>query len=186
MHSKSKDQLIISYCAFLRFNELNNLVCSDIVMHEDYFSIKIRKSKTDQYRLGDTVVCSKLDSLSCPHRVLSMYIKQNHLNLNSEEYLFKPMYRSGSICSLIKKNKKLSYTRTKECIVNHLLKATNGQGNYGIHSLRSGGATAAANSNSVLDRCWKRHGRWKSDSSKDGYVADSLANRLIVSKSLGL
>ena len=155
------------------FNLLLCQVCSDIAMHEDYFSIQIRKSKTDQYRLGDTVACSKLDSLSCPHRVLSMYIKQNHLNLNSEEYLFKPMYRSGSICSLIKKNKRLSYTRTKECIVNRLLKATNGQGNYGVHSLRAGGFTAAANSNSVLDRCWKRHGRWKSDSSKDGYVADS-------------
>ena len=84
------------------FNLLLCLVCSDIAKHEDYFYIQIRKSKTDQYRLGDTVVCSKLDSLSCPHRVLSMYIKQNHLNLNSEAYLFKPMYRFGSICSLIK------------------------------------------------------------------------------------
>jgi pyocin large subunit-like protein len=39
--------------------------------------------------------------------------------------------------------------------------------------MRSGGATAAANSD-INDRVWKRHGRWKSDSSKDGYVVDSI------------
>ena len=57
--------------------------------------------------------------------------------------------------------------------------------NLGLHSLRSGGATSAANAG-VNDRCWKRHGRWTSDSSKDGYVADSVANRLQVSEHLGL
>ena len=58
--------------------------------------------------------------------------------------------------------------------------------NYGTHSLRSGGATAAANSDRVNDRCWKRHGRWKSDSSKDMYVLDSVQIRLQVSLNLGL
>ena len=43
---------------------------------------------------------------------------------------------------------------------------------FGLHSLRSGGATAAANSG-VPDRLFKRHGRWRSESAKDGYVKDS-------------
>lgn len=54
-----------------------------------------------------------------------------------------------------------------------------------LHSLRSGGATAAANAG-VNDRCWKRHGRWKGDNSKDRYVADSLDSRLSVSKLLSI
>lgn len=65
------------------------------------------------------------------------------------------------------------------------LKSVMGNVNIGLHSLRSGGATAAANSN-VNERCWKKHGRWASDSSKDGYVKDSLESRLSVSKNLGL
>ena len=56
---------------------------------------------------------------------------------------------------------------------------------YGMHSLRAGGATAAANAG-VPDRLFKRHGRWKSESAKDGYVKDSLESRLTVSKSLGV
>ena len=38
---------------------------------------------------------------------------------------------------------------------------------YGLHSLRAGGATAVAN-RGIPDRLFKRHGRWKSDSAKDG------------------
>ena len=34
---------------------------------------------------------------------------------------------------------------------------------FGLHSLRAGGATAAANAK-VPDRLFKRHGRWKSES----------------------
>jgi len=55
----------------------------------------------------------------------------------------------------------------------------------GTHSLRSGGATAAANAG-VPDRLFKRHGNWASESAKDGYVQDSLSSRLSVSKALGI
>ena len=44
---------------------------------------------------------------------------------------------------------------------------------FSLHSLRSGGATAAANAG-VPDRCFKRHGCWRSESAKDGYVRDKL------------
>ena len=53
----------------------------------------------------------------------------------------------------------------------------------GERSLRSGGATAAANAG-VHDRMFTRHGHWRSDKAKDGYITDSLEERLKVSKSL--
>ena len=56
---------------------------------------------------------------------------------------------------------------------------------FGFHSLRSGGATAAANAG-INDRLFKRHGRWRSDKAKDGYVKDNLDLLLSVSKSLEL
>ena len=56
---------------------------------------------------------------------------------------------------------------------------------FGVHSLRSGGATAAANAG-VSDRHFERHGRWKSETAKDGYVKDSLSSRLQVSRNIGL
>ena len=86
-------------------------------------------------------------------------------------------------CSVYK-NKPLSYTSTRENILK-LLALVGGSLNLGLHSLRAGGATTVANSD-VKDRNWKRHGRWKSDKSKDGYVVDSLDSRLEVFKKLGL
>jgi len=47
------------------------------------------------------------------------------------------------------------------------------------HSLRAGGATAAAEAG-VPDRIFKRDGQWKSENAKDGYVKDSLEKRLKV------
>ena len=56
---------------------------------------------------------------------------------------------------------------------------------FGLHSLRAGGATAAANAG-VPDRLFKRHSRWRSENAKDGYVEDSVDKRLSVSRSIGL
>ena len=61
------------------------------------------------------------------------------------------------------------------------LKATE----FGLHSLRSGGATTAINAG-VPDRLFKRHGQWQSENAKDGYIKDSVEKRLQVSKKLGL
>ena len=44
---------------------------------------------------------------------------------------------------------------------------------FNMHSFRAGGATAAANAG-VPDRLFNRHGRWNSESAKDGYVKDSV------------
>ena len=56
---------------------------------------------------------------------------------------------------------------------------------FSTHSLRAGGASAAANAG-VADRLFQRYGRWKSVSAKNGYVEDSAESRLLVSKNLGI
>lgn len=176
--------ILLSFSAFLRFNELSQLKCNDIVVKENYLIIKIRKSKTDQYRAGDEVLVSKGLSLACPYSMFLKYVCLANIDMSSDMFLFRPLYRSKQKCALIKVNKPISYTTARECVVSRL-KQVAPELNLGLHSLRSGGATMAANSD-VKDRCWKRHGRWKSESSKDGYVEDSISSRLAVSKHLGI
>lgn len=38
----------------------------------------------------------------------------------------------------------------------------------------------------VCDRIFKKHGRWKSDSAKDGYVAENVHVQMSVTKNLGI
>ena len=51
--------------------------------------------------------------------------------------------------------------------------------NLSTHSLRASGAYIAAKAKGVSDLCIKCHGRWKSDTSKDGYIVHSVDKRLL-------
>ena len=85
----------------------------------------------------------------------------------------------------IKLCKGLSYSRLRELVLEAFKDIVSDITTIGTHSLRSGGATATANAG-IPDRLFKRHGRWSSESAKDGYVKDSLSSRLSVAQALGL
>ena len=79
----------------------------------------------------------------------------------------------------------MSYTTVKDIVLRKIASIGLQTKNFGLHSLRSGGATEAAN-RFVPDRLFKRHGRWSSETAKDSYIKDSVLRLLSVSKSLGL
>lgn len=176
--------ILLSYAGFLRFDEISKIKCKDIHIFEDYLKIKIVSSKTDQYRQGNDIFISKGQTIACPYKMYVRYLELTGLDPESEHFVFKPIFRSKGVCKLIYKNKPISYTTAKENIVRRL-KSVAPSLNLGFHSLRSGGATAAAKSD-VNERCIKRHGRWKTDFVKDGYIEDTLDKRMSVSQELGL
>lgn len=185
MNTRDLAMILICYSGFLRFNELSSLYCSDIKFMTDYIVIRIRKSKTDIYREGKDVYISKGSSIACPYLMLQKYMSDTNLSTSFDQFLFRPIQNIRGKYALIKTNKQLSYTRAKECIVSKL-KSVAPNLKLGTHSLRASGATTAANAAGINDRCLKRHGRWKSDLAKDGYIVDSLSKKLEISKCLGL
>ena len=159
-------------------------MCNNVKIYDEYLILFIEKAKTDQYRNGNEVLISKGNTVACPFSMFNRYLTISEIVLDSNMFLFRPIFRSKNVCKLIYKNKKLSYTAARQSIISRLKLVANDL-NLGLHSMCSGGATAVANTN-INERCWKRHGRWKSDTSKDGYIVDSVANRLEVTKKLGL
>ena len=67
--------------------------------------------------------------------------------------------------TLRKKNVPLSITRARELFLHVITAAGKEREEFSIHSLRSRGASAAANAG-VNDRLFKSHGRWRSESEK--------------------
>ena len=176
---------LIGYAGFFRFSELVNIKRSDILFESNFIVINIPKSKTDQNKLGSDIFISSTPHDTCPVKMLRRYIIEANIEDNSSEFIFRQL----SFCKTLNKYKlrksgPLSYTRAREILLEKMEMLGLNKKDFGLHSLRSGGATSAAGSG-VIDRLFKKHGRWKSESAKDGYVKENLEEKLSVTKQLG-
>ena len=185
MDVRDLSMILLGYSGFLRFDEISNLHVNDISFEENYMVLNIRKSKTDKFRAGNKVYISKGSTSACAYSMVRRYIDCAGIDIKSNGFLFKPIFKSRGVHKLIHKDKPISYTRSRECIVSKL-KTVAPHLNLGTHSLRAGGATAAANSGVIDDRCLMRHGRWKSQESKNMYIDDSVAKKLKITQALAL
>ena len=77
----------------------------------------------------------------------------------------------------------ISYTRVREVTLKKFGTLGIDMSQLRLHSFKAGGTTTAANAG-VLDRLFKRHGRWKSENTKDRYIQDATSERLQVSQGL--
>ena len=116
----------------------------------DHLRVFVPRAKNDIYREGNYVYIKRLGNKYCPVALLEGYISMCGIELSSSVALSSPVRFFKSTNTYKLHGVKLSYTRCreifKECLkgmgVNHKL--------YGLHSLRSGGATVEPLYNEVL------------------------------------
>ena len=143
---------LISFAGFLRFSELVHLRRSDICFHENYMSLFIQKSKTDRYREGSSVLIACTDEITCPVRMTRRYLDLANICEQSDQYLFRPIvYCKRSNTYALRGETCLSCTS----LLNALGSLGLDKSKFGLHSLRAGGATAAANLG-INDRLFKK------------------------------
>lgn len=176
---------LIGFSGFLRVSELLNLRIGDLNFQQKGLEMKITKSKTDKLREGNTVYLSKTGTVYCPVYFVKKYICLAKLDTNKDNFLICRLYKTKQ-GHVGKGDQSISYSRIRENFLELLRPITKEATNsYGLHSLRSGGASSAAE-NTVSDRLIGKHGRWSSNSSRDTYIKDSKKVRYSVSKNLGL
>ena len=176
---------VLSFMGFLRFSEVINLKYSDIILKETHMSIFIEKSKTDVYREGYWMHLSKLQSALRPIKLFKKYTEAAKIKESEEKFIFRQICHSKQGFKLKDQDKPISYTTVRDILLSNLKNIGLDKTQFGLHSLRSGGATAAANLG-INDRLFQKHGRWKSEKVKNGYVHENLRALLSVSKNLGL
>ena len=178
---------IVGFSAFLRYDELSKIKYCDVLFGKKYMKIFIEQSKTDVYRQGEWVYVAKLQSQNCPVKIMKRYLKSAKFDKYTEEFIFRGITRNKNKFkrSLKKSNKPISYTTVRSIVLNAFKSVGADSLQLGTHSLRKGGATAAAK-HAIEDRLFKKHGRWRSERSKDKYVTEDLKQKLIVSNNLGL
>ena len=176
---------LLGFSGFFRYSELSNIKLKDLCFEETHVVVQIGKSKTDIYRQGASVIIARTGNKLCPVYWLKRYIEAAKFTAGSDQHLFTSVQfcRSSGLYKV--SGQCLSYTRAREILLDALEVLGYDKSKYSLHSLRSGGVSAAA-SNNVSDRLLRAHGRWATDKSKDGYIEDSLSNRLLVSRNLNL
>ena len=179
---------LLAFAGFLRCDELLKLVhvCADVEFNAEGLVLSIKSSKTDQFREGASLVVARMGASTCPVEMMERYFRMGHLNVGSHDRVFRAVVHTKEGEKLCKSGE-LSYFRLRELLLEKISQLGMDPGQFGMHSLRAGGATAAANAG-VPDRLFKRHGHWRSESAKNGYmyVKDSLEKQLSVSKNLGV
>ena len=175
--------ILISFSGFLRISEALALRSSDISFKPNHLELFIRSSKTDEYRQGNVVVIKKTGKVTCPFTTLQTYFELAKIKTNSEEFIFRSVVKTVGGERL--KLQRLSYTRFREALLTLLKSIGLNPIEFGTHSLRSGGASRAAEQGMSHEQI-KCHGRWKSDSAKNRYIEQDVFSRLAVSSSLDL
>ena len=164
---------LLGYAGFLRFDELVNIRRSDIIFEDKQIQLFIQKSKTDQLKTGSWLVIMYLSAFEVPS--------------SSNEFIFRKVsFLKKSNTYVLRDGNHISYSCARDILIKNLRKIGLDSSKFGLHSLRSGGATQSANCGKVCDRLFKKHGRWKSESAKDGYVKEKDEIKRLVSLNLGI
>ena len=102
---------------------------------------------------------AKTYNITCPVSTLKRCLKRLQISPSSEDYIFKD-YSKMLLQHLCKKDiKPLSYySRAREIVLEAFETTGLPKNKFGLHGLRSGGATTAANAG-IPDRLFKKHGR---------------------------
>ena len=148
----------LSFTRFLRFSEVVKLRRCDIIISKTFLSRFIEKSKTDVYREGIWVYLTKLDTALCPTELVSQYFKKRNIRDNCQKYIFRGIISTKLHSKLRTCDKHISSICVRENVIEGLKNIGVETKSFGLHSLRAGGATFAANLG-VNDRIFKKHGR---------------------------
>ena len=146
-------------------------------------SIFIPRSKTYTFRDGDTTYLSTTRKDYCPVRILRRYMAKCNIKIGDDSFIFSPLsYHASSRCQKPLTTKPLSYSRCREIFLDAPKQINvDCPHKYGLHSLRSGGASYLAKKG-ISDGLIMMHGRWKTSQAKNRHVKRSLKDRLEISK----
>jgi integrase len=167
---------ILMFLGFLREDEVTSLQFGDVWVGnldgvtDEVLFIRVRTSKTDPGRNGCTVVLEACaGSALCPVRWFRLFCKVRR----SRTHVF---HQSGPEAA------KLAPSTPNSLLKKWLRLINVDPGPYGSHSLRRGGASAAA-AYAVRVHILKRHGRWASDAVYL-YIQDPGESRVAVSRAI--
>lgn len=164
---------VSGYTGFFRCKELVQLGRRGFQFEHSFMRISVQRSKTAIYKnkyVNATIFFS-----------LFRFIWE------IEDSIFRPLtvFLSSNGSFKCDSSHPWSYCKAREIVLSAFDVIVPPRQDYGLHGLRAGGTTAAANAQ-VTDTLFKSQRRWISDKTKEGYIKDKIQSLLSVSLSLSI
>ena len=172
----------LGFAGFLRWDKVHRLRKQDLHFYSGHMAVFMESRKTDQFREGHWVFIANLESRYCPVQLLRRFLEEGKHTLNDP--LFRKVTRHLASGSEYLQDR-MTYSRARERVAEMIAAISLKPNEYGLHSLRSGGATQAARAG-MSDRLFQRHVGWHIETSRNRYIEESLRNLLSVSRYLHL
>jgi len=169
---------LFAYAGCLRFDEVVALKFADVIRHAEGLRLILRKSKTDQHKLGAGVELAASGGTLCPLAAYMHYRAQLPSRQTAPAALLFPSSKGGRPIA-------------RNTCVTHVRRILTADGSFPtaaritMHSFRIGCATALLELGTDSADI-RAHGRWRSDRSLDRYLRPNREHQLNVSRRLGL
>ena len=154
-----------------------NLIRSDIRIFQERLEFFIKQSKTDKFKECTRIVISPTGITVCPKTHLLVYMKLTNIS-DLSNYIFQSVVKLSQVVSFIKVGS--CHTLEQERFCWEIGKKVGlPKGSFGLHSLRSGGATAAGNV--VSERLIQSMSAGRQRAPKTGtytsFISENVANK---------
>ena len=145
--------ILLGFAGFLRFNKIANIRRSNVEFSTTFMKIIITENKTDVYRDGKWSYIAKSNSSLCPVSTLQSYLQRANIPDDSGEFLLRSMtyFKKSDEYKLRNTDKTASYTTIRESVLKLLERIGLNRKEFGLHSLRSDGASTARTMASKID-----------------------------------
>ena len=171
--------ITLGFRGFFRWSDLSEIHTNDIHFSNDFVSVFLARRKNDQFREGHIIPIARSESTACAVKWLERFLQAAGHEANAP--LFGKVRTVGSKSCI---REKMTYSSARERLKDMLEKIGLDASKFCLHSLRSGGASAALRTEGIPIRLVQRHGGWRRIESLEGYIEESLDNLLCVSRRL--
>lgn len=66
----------------------------EIKVQQEWMTIHLPSSKTDQLRKGDELIIARTRNTTCPVVMLELYMRRTRMAWEDQRFLFRPIYKS--------------------------------------------------------------------------------------------
>lgn len=180
--------MMVSFAGFLRYDDASSILRRDVRVHATHVEIFLARRKNDQFREGSVVVLTRGSSAACPVRLLERWLALA-VGMGMGDFLFQAFDARSTAAVPTLSGVQLSYPQARHHVLARLalqLGITHKEAShrFGLHSLRSGGATLAA-MEGVEERLFQAHGGWRSKEAMHAYLQESLQHLLAPTAAMG-